>query len=184
MDAFHNGPREKLMYVTCIRNNMAGESKKHPDYLSTIDVDPDSPTYSQVRFDLPITSVASLRMNHPFQIIHRLPMAYIGDEIHHSGYNACSSCYDNPNKSRKYLILPCLSSDRVYVVDLATNPKTPRIHHVSTVLHLILGYNLKTKSLPHWELVSLPRLSNQRRFMLKQVSGCCTPLTVWVLDKS
>ncbi|KAI0221065.1 hypothetical protein LSAT2_027522 [Lamellibrachia satsuma] len=46
MDAFKNGPREKLLYTVCIRNKMQGKEK--PDYLATVDVDPDSPTYSQV----------------------------------------------------------------------------------------------------------------------------------------
>ena len=40
------GPREKLLYLPCIRNNTGAEK---PDYLATVDVDPDSPTYSQVR---------------------------------------------------------------------------------------------------------------------------------------
>ena len=44
MDAFKNGPREKILYVTCARRNVQDK----PDYLSTVDVDPDSPTYSQV----------------------------------------------------------------------------------------------------------------------------------------
>jgi hypothetical protein len=34
---------EKLLYITCIQ----GEKGKH-DYVATIDVDPSSPTFSQV----------------------------------------------------------------------------------------------------------------------------------------
>jgi len=41
-----SGPRETLIYVTCVRRNV---TPGKPDYLATIDVDPDSPTYSQVR---------------------------------------------------------------------------------------------------------------------------------------
>ena len=37
------GPREKLLYVPCI---YAGTGK--PDYLATIDCDPDSPNYRTV----------------------------------------------------------------------------------------------------------------------------------------
>jgi hypothetical protein len=70
-------------------------------------------------------------------VIHRLPMAYVGDEIHHSGYNACSSCFNNPNKARKFLILPTLNSDRVYAIDLVTDPKAPRIHHVRYSMSLV-----------------------------------------------
>lgn len=45
MDAFKNAPREKLLYVVTVQPNL---DEPHGDYLSTIDVDPDSPTYSQV----------------------------------------------------------------------------------------------------------------------------------------
>ena len=41
-------------------------------------------------------------------------MPYKGDELHHSGWNACSSCHGDASKSRKYLVLPALGSGRVY----------------------------------------------------------------------
>ncbi|KXZ56714.1 hypothetical protein GPECTOR_1g643 [Gonium pectorale] len=75
-DAYHNGPREKLLYVPCVIPDHA-----RPDYVATIDVDPESPTYKQV--------------------IHRLPMPHIGDELHHTG------------------------------VDTATDPRAPRIAAVA-----------------------------------------------------
>jgi selenium-binding protein 1 len=59
------GEREKLLYVPCIYT-----LNKKPDYLATIDCDPTSPQYGQV--------------------IHRLSMTHIDDEIHHTGWNACS----------------------------------------------------------------------------------------------
>jgi selenium-binding protein 1 len=62
-----------------------------PDYVATIDVDPASPTYSQV--------------------IARTELA-VGDEPHHSGWNACSSCHGDAAKSRSLLILPTLGSHR------------------------------------------------------------------------
>jgi selenium-binding protein 1 len=104
LDAVKNGPREKLIYVTCIRRNQAVEK---PDYLATIDVDPQSSTYSQV--------------------IHRLELPNVGDEIHHFGWNACSSCYTDSSKSRSRLVLPCLESSRVYIVDTATDLRAPRL---------------------------------------------------------
>lgn len=110
------GPREKLIYVPCIRV----DTKSEPDYLATIDVDPDSATYSQV--------------------IHRLHMPHVGDELHHSGWNACSSCYDNPNKSRSKLILPAVSSSRVYVVDVSEDGRAPKIHKV------VEGEEIKAKT--------------------------------------
>ena len=48
------------------------------------------------------------------QVIHRLHLPYKGDELHHSGWNACSSCFSDPSASRKLLILPGLVSGRVY----------------------------------------------------------------------
>lgn len=48
LDAFKNGPREKLLYVITVQPNL---DEPHGDYLSTIDVDPQSPTYCQVRLN-------------------------------------------------------------------------------------------------------------------------------------
>lgn len=45
MDAFKNGPKEKLLYVVTVQPNL---TEPHGDYLSTVDVDPDSATYCQV----------------------------------------------------------------------------------------------------------------------------------------
>lgn len=108
MDAFLTAPRECLIYLPCIRVNTPHDQK--PDYLATVDVDPKSPTYSTV--------------------VDRLHMPNIGDELHHSGWNACSSCYDDPSVKRNRLILPALATDRIYVVDVSTNPRAPRIHKV------------------------------------------------------
>lgn len=71
LDAFHNGPKEKLLYVITVQPNV---DEPHGDYLSTIDVDPDSPTYCQ--------------------IIHRTFTNKPGNELHHSGWNTCSSCFN------------------------------------------------------------------------------------------
>ena len=46
LDAMRNGPREKLLYIPCIQP-LARETHR-PDYLATVDVDPDSPAYSKV----------------------------------------------------------------------------------------------------------------------------------------
>ncbi|CAK0773982.1 Methanethiol oxidase [Coccomyxa viridis] len=96
------GPREQVVYLPLIYAD--GHA---PDYVGTVDVDPASPTYSQV--------------------IHRLPMPYKGDELHHSGWNACSSCHGDGSRQRSLLVLPALGSGRVYGVDVATDPRAPRI---------------------------------------------------------
>ena len=98
------GPRENLIYVPAIYTNTP---TKRPDYLATVCVDPTSPNYCKV--------------------IHRLPMPYLNDELHHTGWNACSSCYKHSSKKRKYLILPTLLSSRIYVVD-TSNPSEPVLH--------------------------------------------------------
>lgn len=99
--------REKLLYTVAL---YTGTGIEAPDYLATVDVDPDSPTYSQV--------------------IHRLEMPNIGDELHHSGWNACSSCHDDAGKERKYLILPGVRSSRLHFVDTGTDPRAPKLHHI------------------------------------------------------
>ena len=66
------------------------------------------------------------------QVIHRLEMPYLNDELHHSGWNACSSCCDDPTKVRDKLILPCLNSDRIYVIDVGADLRAPALYKVCT----------------------------------------------------
>jgi len=99
LEAMEKGPREKVLWCPCIMTDT-----NQPDYLATVDADPDSPTYSQV--------------------IHRLMMPHLNDELHHTGWNTCSSCYDDPSRNRNRLILPALGSSRIYVIDIS-KPKTP-----------------------------------------------------------
>ncbi len=56
----------------------------------------------------------TLRISLLLQVISRLPMPHLGDELHHSGWNACSSCFNVPGASRSRLILPALGSSRLY----------------------------------------------------------------------
>jgi len=115
--------REKLLYTVAI---YTGTGVEKPDYLATIDNDPDSPTYAQV--------------------IHRLEMPGIGDELHHLGWNACSSCYGDETKSRRYLLLPGVRTSNIHIVDTATDPRAPKLHKV------ISGDEIKEKtnlSAPH-----------------------------------
>ena len=46
-------------------------------------------------------------------------MPYVGDELHHFGWNACSSCHNNSSKSRRFLVIPGQRSSRIYIVDTA-----------------------------------------------------------------
>jgi selenium-binding protein 1 len=54
-------------------------------------------------------------------------MPYANDELHHSGWNSCSSCYDDPSQKRDNLVVAGLISDRIYVIDVAKNPRAPEI---------------------------------------------------------
>ncbi len=65
----------------------------------------------------------------PPQVIHRLPMPHLGDELHHSGWNACSSCHGDSSRARSILVLPALASGRVYGVDTASNPRAPSLKY-------------------------------------------------------
>ncbi|KAL1129063.1 hypothetical protein AAG570_013595, partial [Ranatra chinensis] len=107
LDALKNGTREKILYVLCINPNP--DANKTPDYLATVDVDPESPTYSQV--------------------IDRMYGTALGDEMHHFGWNACSSCFGDETKSRNKLVIPCIGSDRIYIVDISDN-RHPKLHKV------------------------------------------------------
>lgn len=44
LDAMKNGPKETLLYVICVQP----EGRQKPDYLATVDIDPNSPTCGQV----------------------------------------------------------------------------------------------------------------------------------------
>lgn len=97
---------EKLLHTTAI---YVGTDVALPDYLATVDVDPSSPTYSQV--------------------VHRLPMKHVGDELHHFGWNICSSCHGEAGKMRRFLVIPGTRSSRIYIVD-ALNPRSPTMYKV------------------------------------------------------
>ena len=56
---------EGLAYVATVQRN------SKPDALQVVDLDTNSPTYRQ--------------------FVHTLEFPYVGDELHHFGWNACSS---------------------------------------------------------------------------------------------
>ncbi len=99
-------PRETEVFVSALR---AGIAPREPDYLATVDVDPKSVSYSK--------------------IVHRVVMPNAGDELHHFGWNACSSCHADPARSRRYLIVPGLRSGRIHVID-AQDPRATALHKV------------------------------------------------------
>jgi len=46
-----------------------------------------------------------------------------------SRWNACSSCHDNPAKSRRFLVLPSVLTSTFYFVDTSEG-RTPKLHKV------------------------------------------------------
>ncbi len=97
-------PRETLAYVPAIY--VGTNSKKHPDYMATVDVDPHSKTYGQV--------------------VHRAEMPTPGDELHHFGWNACSSCHGDDHHHRRFLVVPGLGSSNIHILD-AKDPRKPKL---------------------------------------------------------
>ena len=57
-------------------------------------------------------------------------MPYAGDELHHSGWNACSSCHGDAAYKRDLLILPGFASGRIYGASL-WRPKPGRFVKLS-----------------------------------------------------
>jgi selenium-binding protein 1 len=86
----------------------AGTGVDAPDLLAVVDTNAESEFYGQ--------------------IIHETPMPYVGDELHHFGWNRCSSACHGPDRS--HLIIPGFRSSRVYVVNVADDPLRPQIEKV------------------------------------------------------
>jgi selenium-binding protein 1 len=99
-------PAEELAYIAAF-----DRSATEPDAIAVVDTNPDSDAYGRVVgwTDLPHT----------------------GDELHHFGWNACSSALcptaPHPHVERRYLIVPGLRSSRIYVIDTKDDPRNPRI---------------------------------------------------------
>jgi len=119
-----NNEHEKLLYVMAL---YAGTGIEAPDYMATIDADPSSSTYAQ--------------------IIHRLPMPNVGDELHHFGWSACGSCSD-PASRHKYMIVPGFSSSRIHVLEMS-NPRVPKMHKVIEPAEVIAKANLTAPHTVH-----------------------------------
>ncbi|MBV8283750.1 MAG: selenium-binding protein, partial [Candidatus Eremiobacteraeota bacterium] len=100
-------PPETVAYVALLSANGTGTT----DAITVVDTKTSSPTYAaQVgRVDLPNT----------------------GDELHHFGWNACSSALcpnaPKPHVDRRYLVVPGLRSSRIYIVDTKPTASEPRI---------------------------------------------------------
>ena len=100
-------PPEKLAYLAMINPQKNGR----PDAIGVVDVDPDSNAYGR--------------------IVGQTDMVTAGDELHHFGWNACSSCLcpfaSHPHMERRYLVVPGLRSSRIHILDTKADAAAPRL---------------------------------------------------------
>jgi selenium-binding protein 1 len=99
-------PPEKLAYLAIL-----DPKRKLPDAIGVVDVDPGSASYGR--------------------LVGQTPMPSPGDELHHFGWNACSSHLcpyaANAHVERRYLIVPGIASSRIAIMDTKPNPLQPEI---------------------------------------------------------
>ena len=100
-------PHETFAYVALINPSNDGR----PDAIGVVDIDPDSKGYGR--------------------LVGRTDMPNAGDELHHFGWNACSSCLcpyaPHPHMERRYLVVPGIHSSRIHILDTKPNPRQPRV---------------------------------------------------------
>jgi selenium-binding protein 1 len=92
--AIEEAEPEETAYVMGLH---VGQDVDAPDFLAVVDVDPDSETYAE--------------------IVERVRMPNKGDELHHFGWNACSSSCHVGGLERRHLVIPGQRSSRIHIVD-------------------------------------------------------------------
>jgi methanethiol oxidase len=101
------GQPESLAYVATFNTNKDGR----PDAMTVVDVNPMSPAYGK--------------------IVGKVNMPMAGDELHHFGWNACSSALcpyaPHPHIERRYLVVPGMRSSRIHILDTKPDPREPKI---------------------------------------------------------
>jgi selenium-binding protein 1 len=106
-------PPEELAYVVTLDVGDGGPAyaPKAPDAMTVVDLRPDSDTRGQ--------------------IVATVEMPGLGDELHHFGWNACSSALcpwaPHPHTERRYLLMPGLRSSNIHVVDVGNDPWRPEL---------------------------------------------------------
>jgi methanethiol oxidase len=81
-------------------------------------------------------------------VIERTPMPNVGDELHHFGWNACSSCHDDEGKSRRFLVVPGQRSSRIHIIDTAEE-RSPKLHKVIEPEEIVEKTNLTAPHTVH-----------------------------------
>lgn len=99
-------PPEELAYVV-----MLNPAHERPDALGVVDVKPGSTSYGR--------------------LVGKVDMPAPGDEVHHFGWNACSSCLcpyaPHPHVERRYLLVPGINSSRITILDTKPDSRYPKI---------------------------------------------------------
>jgi selenium-binding protein 1 len=100
-------PAERLAYVAMMAPG--GNGKR--DGIGVVDVDPASSSFGS--------------------LVGRVDFPQGGNELHHFGWNACSShlCPYAPHAhaERRYLIVPGTHSSRIHIVDTQPDPRNPKL---------------------------------------------------------
>lgn len=100
-------PAEQLAYVALLAPG--GNGKR--DAIGVVDTNPTSPTYGR--------------------LVGRVDFPHGGNELHHFGWNACSShlCPYAPNAhvERRHLVVPGTHSSRIHIVDTRPDPRNPKL---------------------------------------------------------
>jgi selenium-binding protein 1 len=100
-------PPEKHAYVALLEPDQTSRA----DAMGVLDLDRSSSSYGE--------------------IVSTLELPNVGDELHHFGWNACSSALcpssPHPHVERRYLIVPGIRSSRIYVLDTKPDPLQPKI---------------------------------------------------------
>lgn len=100
-------PAEKLAYVVRLNPKSNGQA----DAMCVVDVDPQSSTFGKV--------------------VGVTEMPYTGGELHHFGWNACSSMLcpnaPHPHVERRYLVVPDIRSSHITILDTKPDPTQPKV---------------------------------------------------------
>jgi methanethiol oxidase len=100
-------PTETLAYIALLATDNDGKR----DALGVVDTNPDSPEYGR--------------------LVGKLEFPQGGNELHHFGWNACSSHLcgyaPNPHMERRFLVVPGTHSSRIHIVDTQPDPRHPRL---------------------------------------------------------
>jgi selenium-binding protein 1 len=91
---------EEFLYLACLHE---GTGVAEPDFVAVVDAEDG-------------------------RVVHETPMPNVGDELHHFGWNRCSSACHGPDRS--HLIVPGFRSSRIHVLNVAEDPRRPRVEKV------------------------------------------------------